>query len=139
VTAKQIILPGATKPLSVEVTTHGKQVVQHFSEPREFTAFSGTEAVVVGTKFLARAIEADDTVAPAVVDMAMGLIDAAYEARGDLKPAGGAVKHELIERHRKTLTRRLEVVMNSQREKKTTSNHQLARQLVDIALSEIFS
>jgi hypothetical protein len=125
-------------PLSVEVTAFGKQVVQHFSQPREFTAYSGPEAVVIGTKMLARAIDADSTVAPVVVDMAMGLIDAAYEARGDLKPAGGAVKHELIERHRKTLTRRLEVVMNSRREAKKVSNAQLAKEFTEIALSEIF-
>jgi hypothetical protein len=50
-----------------------------------------------------------------------------YEQRGELKPAGGAVKHELIERHRRTLTRRLELVLNSRRERKKTSNAQLSR------------
>jgi hypothetical protein len=62
---------------------------------------------------LARSMEADPSVAANVIEMAMAIIDAAYEMRGDLKPAGGAVKHELIERHRKTLTQRLTVVMNS--------------------------
>ena len=138
-----IIVPGLVgsdgpKPLSVEVSVFGPQVVLHFSEPREYTAFNPGEAIAVASKFMAKAIEADSLCAKDVIDMSMALIDHAYEVRGDLKPAGGAVKHELIERHRRTLTKRLEVMMNSTREKKTTSNAQLAKQVVDICLNEIF-
>lgn len=141
-TAEQIIVPGlnqAAKPLSVDVTTHGMQVVLHYSEPREFAAYAGIEAVIIGTRMLARAMEADQSVAPKVIEMAMAIIDAAYEMRGDLKPAGGAVKHELIERHRRTLTRRLEVILNSRREAKKTTNAQLAKELTDVLLHEVFA
>jgi hypothetical protein len=136
---EQIIVPGAEPPLSVAVTHHGTQVVLHFSAPREFVAFTGYEPVVIGTQILCRAIEANSECAAKVIDMCMAIMDYAYEARGDLKPAGGAVKHELIERHRRTLTQRLAVVMNSTREKRTISNKSLARQLVDIMLKEVLS
>ena len=66
------------------------------------------------------------------------LADLTFEADTGLK-APAAVKQELIERHRKTLTDRLHVVLNSTRERKTTSNRSLARKIVDICMSEIFS
>jgi hypothetical protein len=132
-------VPADTVPLSAEVSVHGKNVVLHLSEPREFVPMLSSSAVVIGTKLLTKAIEADGTSAATVVDMAMAIIDFAYEMRGDLKPAGGAVKHELIERHRATLTKRLEVVCNSIREKRTVSNRQLAKELTDIMLKEVFS
>lgn len=135
---EQIIIP-QEKPLSVAVTVHDRQVVLHLSEPREFIALTGDEPVIVGTQMLSSAVIADPSTGGAVIDFAMTLIDLVYETRGDLKPAGGAVKHELIERHRATLTKRLEIVMNSTREKKTVNNRSLARQLVDIALAEVFA
>lgn len=133
------LLPQPEKPISCAVSVHGQQVVQHFSEPREFVAFTGVEPVIIGTQMLCRAIEADASNGKYVIDLCMAVIDFAYELRGDLKPAGGAVKHELIERHRRTLTRRLELVLNSQREKKTKSNAQLGKELVEIMLREVFS
>lgn len=136
---EQINVPGViAKPLSCAVTVHGNQVVQHFSEPREFVAFSGIEPVVIGARMLACSMEADDANAEHVIKLAMGLMDAAYELRGDLKPAGGAVKHELIERHRVTLTTRLRLVLNSRRDRKKISNDQLAREMTDILLHEVF-
>jgi hypothetical protein len=141
--AEQIIAPGllpaSEKPLSALVTEHGDKVVLHLNQPREFIPFTGREAVVIGTQLLTKAVVADASIGANVVDMAMAIIDFAYEMRGDLKPAGGAVKHELIERHRATLTKRLEVVMNSTREKRTVSNHALAKELTDIMLKEVFS
>jgi hypothetical protein len=65
------------------------------------------------------------------------LADLAFEADTGLKAAGPALKAELIERHRRTLTRRLEVVMNSQREQRTVSNHKLAKEMVEICLKEV--
>ena len=50
-----------------------------------------------------------------------------------------ARKAELVQRHRKTLSERIRVVLNSQREKKTINNASLARQLVDIMCDEVFS
>jgi hypothetical protein len=143
VSADQIIAPGLLpqpeKPLSVQVTALRSQVVLHLSQPREFVALSNVEPVIIGTQMLCRAIEADGANAVTVIDLCMAVIDFAYELRGDLKPAGGAVKHELIERHRRTLTKRLEVVMNSTREKKTVSNAQLAKEAVEICLKEVFA
>jgi hypothetical protein len=67
------------------------------------------------------------------------LADLAFEAETSLKPAGDVVKAELMERHRTKLIDRLQVVLNSTREKRTTSNRQLAKQVVDICMAEVFS
>lgn len=67
------------------------------------------------------------------------LADLAFEADTGMKAAGPALKAELIDRHRATLTRRLEVMLNSQREKKKVSNAQLAQQLVETCLSAVFN
>lgn len=101
---------------TMKVSVHDQKVIQHFPHALEWIALTGEEAIRLG----------------------MTLIDRAYEARGDLKPADGAVKHELVERHRRTLTKRLEVVLNSTREKKTTSNRELARQVVELMLKAVF-
>lgn len=50
-----------------------------------------------------------------------------------------ARKKELVDRHRSVLLKRIEVVMNSSREKKKVSNSQLAQQLVDIMSAEVFA
>lgn len=65
--------------------------------------------------------------------------DLAFEADTGLKAAGPALKAELMDRHRTTLITRLSVILNSQREKKTINNRSLARQLVDVCLSEVFA
>ncbi len=88
---------------------------------------------------LANAMTADGGTAKDVIDMCMAIIDHAYALRGDLKPAGGAVKHELIERHRRTLTRRIELLMNNKREKKKVSNALLAKETVEVMLREVFA
>jgi hypothetical protein len=127
------------KPLSIAVTAHDKQAVLHLSEPREYVALSGSEPLMIGQRLILAGVEARPDTGQAAIAVALALIDGIYELRGDLKPAGGAVKHELIERHRATLTKRLEVVCNSIREKRTVSNHQLAKELTDIMLKEVFS
>ncbi len=68
----------------------------------------------------------------------MATMDSIYEARGDLKPAGGALKQELIERHRRTLTTRIALHMNTMRERKKMSNQELAAHFVDLMLKEVF-
>jgi predicted ATP-dependent Lon-type protease len=67
------------------------------------------------------------------------LADLAFEAETSLKPAGDVVKAELMERHRVKLVDRLSVMLNSTREKKTTSNRGLAKQMVDVMMAEVFS
>lgn len=67
------------------------------------------------------------------------IADLAFEAESGLKSAGSALKAELVERHRVKLVNRLSTVFNSMREKKTTSNRQLAKQVVDICMGEVFN
>jgi hypothetical protein len=127
------------KPLAVEITSTGGLVIMHLSQPRENIPMKGLEPAHVGAKLLANAVVADQQTAQPVLDLCMAVMDSVYEACGHLKPAGGAAKHELVERHRRTLTRRLGVVLNSMREKKAVSNGKLAKEVVDICLHEIFS
>jgi hypothetical protein len=134
--SEQIMVP---RDLTMAVTVHDGQAVLHLSQPREYVAMMPAEALQIGARMFTAAVEASPDVGQAAIAACMAVIDAVYEIKGDLKPAGGAVKHELIERHRATLTKRLEVVLNSQREKRTVSNAAMARGLVDIALSEVFS
>lgn len=129
----------ADKPLEIAVTVHDGQAVMHLSEPREYVALTGPEPLMIGQRLILAGVEANHDMGQAAIVACMSLIDGIYELRGDLKPAGGAVKHELIERHRHVLTRRLEVVLNSTREKKKVGNAALAKQLVEIALKEVFS
>lgn len=128
----------AAKPMCLAVTVHGNQAVLHMNKPSEYLAMTGPEPIQLGARMFIAAVEADPSMAQPAIAGAMAVIDGIYELRGDIKPAGGAVKHELIERHRGILTKRLEVMMNSTREKKTTSNQQLAKQVVDIMLNEVF-
>ena len=76
------------------------------------------------------------------MDVAMHMADLASELRGDItvpgEHAGKALKDELIERHRMTLTRRLSHVLGSERKNARKSDGQLAQTVVDICLSEIF-
>ena len=72
------------------------------------------------------------------LDIAEALSKAAFESRDGVKPVGDTLKAEIVERHRKTLYNRLAVVLNSTRENKTISNLNLARQLADICLKEVF-
>jgi hypothetical protein len=143
----QIIVPGIAEareqrpaPPSgkTAVSIHEGLVVLHFERATEYAVYDPVGAVSDGARMLAFAVLADRAMAPLVINAAMFLIDHVYETCGDLKPAGGAAKHELIERHRRTLTRRLEVVMNSQREKKKVSNAKLAQEAVEIMLREVF-
>lgn len=67
------------------------------------------------------------------------LADLAFEQDTSLKPAGPALKAELVDRHRKKLTDRFALMLNSLRERKTVPNRKLARDLVDTALTDIFT
>ena len=67
------------------------------------------------------------------------LADLAFEAETSLKPAGNALKAELVDRHRVKLVNRLTLILNTQREKRTITNRSLAKTAVDAMLSEVFS
>jgi hypothetical protein len=126
------------KPLSIAVTVHDRQAILHLSEPREYAALTATEPLMLGQRLILAGVEARPETGQAAIAVAMALIDGIYELQGSLKPAGGAVKHELIERHRNVLTQRLTVMLNSQREKKKVSNHELAKVMVETMLKEAF-
>lgn len=126
-------------PLEVSISTYERSVVQHFSRPGEYVAYPANQAAALGAQMIAAALRADDDVAPRVADILMTTMDLIYEMRGDLKPAGGAMKQELMDRHRRTLTKRLEIVLNTQRERRKVGNHELAKQVVDIMMHEVFS
>lgn len=147
-TTEQIIVPGVAEAReqrpappsgTTAVSVHEGLVVLHFERATEFAVYDPVGAVADGAKMLAFAAMQDPQAAQLVVNAAMFLIDHVYEQRGELKPAGGAVKHELIERHRRTLAKRLELVLNSRREQKKTSNAQLSSELVGIVLHEVFA
>lgn len=67
------------------------------------------------------------------------IIDLAFEADTGLKPVGPAAKAELIRKHRLVLLSRVEVMLNSMREKRTLKTHDLAVSIVDSCLREIFT
>ena len=71
-------------------------------------------------------------------DIAEAMSTAAFECRDGVKPAGPALKAELIERHRMALTQRLALMLNSTRNDVRIGNGQLAKSLVDTCLSEVF-
>lgn len=124
--------------VNVQVADDGR-VVLRFSAPREYVAMGVQEAMLIAGRLFVASVEADPSSGNAAIQVAMAMIDAVYELRGDLKPAGGAVKHELIERHRRTLTNRINTVLTSTREKRKLSNEALSKQLVDIVLHEVFA
>ena len=72
------------------------------------------------------------------INVAEAMTRAAFEARDGLKPVGDALKGELIERHRMTLTQRVSLMLNSLREDRTKTNGQIAKQIVDTCLAEVF-
>lgn len=65
------------------------------------------------------------------------LADLAFEADTGLKAVGPTLKAELMERHRRTLTKRLEVMLNSLRERKKVSNFALSKEMVETCLKEV--
>lgn len=141
--SEQIHVPGLA-PQEPEkgatyVSVYDGKVVLHLPKPVEYAVWQPIGAIGDGAKMIVAAAEADRSAAQMAIDVALKLVDLIYEIRGDIKPAGGAAKHELIERHRKTLTRRLEITLNSIREKKTLSNAQFAKMVVDIMCNEVFS
>jgi len=121
----------------VEATIHDGLVVLHFEIGGEYAAFAPLGALAIGAKMMLLAAHDKDTAQPAI-DLAMAIIDQVYELRGDLKPAGTAVKHELIERHRRTLSARVRNILATFRENRKTSHAELARTIVDAMLNEVF-
>lgn len=131
--------PAAEKALQAIVSIHEGKVVLHFNAPREYVALTNLEPLVVGARLIFNGVTANPEVAQEAVNLAMALVDYVYEQRSDLKPAGGGVKAELINRHRRKLVPRITLMLNSQREQRTVSNQDLARQLIDAVFHEVFA
>ncbi len=73
------------------------------------------------------------------LSMAECLSTMAFEADTGLKPVGDTLKAELVQRHREKLLPRMELIIRSLREQKTTSHRQMAGQLLDTVFAEVFS
>jgi hypothetical protein len=71
--------------------------------------------------------------------MAECLSTMAFEADTGLKPVSETLKASLVQRHREILLPRLEAIIRSLREQKTTSHRKMAGQLLDTMFSEVFS
>jgi hypothetical protein len=72
------------------------------------------------------------------IDIACAITDAAFECRDGVKPVSDTLKAELVERHRRTLTNRAELILSSKREDRTMSHRKLAQELIEIFLKEVF-
>ena len=72
------------------------------------------------------------------LEVAMRMSDLAFHADTSMKPVGDTLKAEIVERHRMTLTNRVSLMLNSLREDKKKSNGQVAQEVVDACLKEVF-
>jgi hypothetical protein len=98
------------------IGTEDGLVVQRFNEPLEEVRYDPDSAITI----------------------AEALTRAGFEARDGAMPVADALKAELIERHRSVLYRRIEILLNGSRDDRLITNANLARQLVDICLGEVF-
>lgn len=88
-----------------------------------------------------KSAQTDHLMLPAqtALDMGQMIIDLAFEADTGLKPLGPAAKAELVRKHRERLIPRIALMVKSMRENKTISTDALARQIMDVICSEVFS
>ena len=114
--SEQIVVPQDKPQLTMQVSVFEKKVVQHFPHPLEYLALEADEAVRLGYT----------------------LIERGWEARPELKPLDGNKKHDLVERHRRTLTNRIALHFNTLRERKKMSNRELAEHVVELMIKEVF-
>lgn len=66
------------------------------------------------------------------------LAQTCFEARDGVKPVGAALKAEIVERHRMTLTHRVALMLGTLREDKNKSDGQVAQAVVEACLKEVF-
>lgn len=98
------------------IKQEGGKVIQRFAAPLLYVEYDAQNAI----------------------DVAMALTDAAFEARDGVKPASASLKSELVERHRMNLTRRVALMLGTLRGDKLKSDGQIARDVVEACLKEIF-
>jgi len=72
------------------------------------------------------------------LDVAEEIARLAFEVRDGMKPAGPALKTELIERHRMTLTARVALMLRTLRADKMRTDGEVAQAVVEACLKEVF-
>ena len=72
------------------------------------------------------------------LEIVNAMADAAFEADTNIKPVGPALKASLVEQHRMKLTARFALMLTAMRQDRLKSDGEVAKNLVDAALSEIF-
>lgn len=103
---------------SVEMVigTEDGKVFQRFKEPMVLVTYDPANAITI----------------------AGAIADAAFECRDGVKPVAGALKTELIERHRDVLVQRVPLVLRSLLDSGKTDGY-IAKELIDICFKEIFT
>ena len=72
------------------------------------------------------------------LDIIEAMAKAAFEADNRLKPVGDVAKSQIIEKTRMKLTTRYAVMLSTLRHDKTKTDGQIAQDLVDVALREVY-
>lgn len=107
-----------TNKCSVEMTIGPRdgKVIQRFKTPMEEVIYDPDNAISI----------------------AEAMANAAFEAREGVKPASDALKAELVERHRMTLTHRITHMLATARHDKKKTDGRLAQDVVEACLREVF-
>jgi len=74
-----------------------------------------------------------------MLDMVEAMTAAAFEADTTLKPVGDTLKASLIKKHMDILLPRVTLLIGDMRNDIKKSNKQMARTIMDVSFSEIFS
>ena len=72
------------------------------------------------------------------LDIIEAMARSAFEADNKLKPVGDVAKSQIIEKTRMKLTSRFAVMLSTLRPDKMKSDGQVAQDLVDVALKEVY-
>ena len=102
--------------VNMHVSAQGGGVHMQFEKPMQLVIFDPTS----------------------LLDLCERLAELAYETRGDMKPAGGALKHDIVEKHRKASVNKIALMLNTTREDKSRSHRELAETIVDAIFQRIF-
>lgn len=115
--APQIVSSPEEGQVEMIVYPENGRIVQRFRRPMNFIIYEPDNARIVAAR----------------------LIDCAFEADDQPKPAGDAVKAALVQRHRRTLLPRVTAILRSMREEKTKTNEYIAAQVIDAVFHEVFA
>ena len=111
---KAVIEDKASVQMAIGI--EGGKVIQRFKEPMLEVQYDPQNAIVI----------------------AGAIADAAFECRDGVKPVAGALKTELIERHRDVLIQRFPLVLRSLIDSGKSDGY-IAKELINICFKEIFT